>query len=269
MAEKADGGHPQLTTRRLVFLSVALLLAAASAASVVVPWITEKPFEGPTHHVRGIDLGAGEAALVIAVVGFVALALTIWVARLWLWAIALILALAAVAVVIVAGATHRMAEGGSWSTLPSYWVAFSLAVGWAASCGVAYPPARQKASAGAWNPQALRETQGQRSVADFLTFRTMLAPVVIQILFWLGIASVVVSGITYIAVGAKHHRGSEWAGGIALLVFGPLVVRLYCEILIVIFRINDSLADIRKLGIWAAERAYSQDVDATGPEPIG
>jgi hypothetical protein len=41
---------------------------------------------------------------------------------------------------------------------------------------------------------------------------------------------------------------------VALVCLGPIVVRLYAELLIVVFRINDSLSDIRSLAIWTAER---------------
>jgi hypothetical protein len=32
---------------------------------------------------------------------------------------------------------------------------------------------------------------------------------------------------------------------VLLIIFGPLVVRLYCEILIVFFRINETLTEIK------------------------
>ena len=41
--------------------------------------------------------------------------------------------------------------------------------------------------------------------------------------------------------------GPELIGiGILAAVAGPLVVRIYCEWLIVLFRINDTLTDIRR-----------------------
>ena len=94
-------------------------------------------------------------------------------------------------------------------------------------------------------------------MSDFLTFRRMVAPVVIQIVFWLGSVAVIVFGVAGIVIGAHHNRASEVVGGFMLLLFGPLVLRLYCEVLIVAFRINDSLTDIQKLAVWAAERVYA------------
>jgi len=83
---------------------------------------------------------------------------------------------------------------------------------------------------------------------DFLTFRKMLTPIVIQILFWLGVVACILGGIGAILTGiARIERTPELIGiGILAVVFGPLVMRIYCEWLIVLFRINDTLTDIRR-----------------------
>jgi len=39
---------------------------------------------------------------------------------------------------------------------------------------------------------------------DFLTFRKMLTPIVIQILFWLGVVACILGGIGAILVGIAH-----------------------------------------------------------------
>ncbi len=82
---------------------------------------------------------------------------------------------------------------------------------------------------------------------DFLTFRTMLTPIIIQIVFWVGAVIAVLLGLVYLAKGAQAQYGGApfilW--GLLLLLFGPLLVRLYCEIFIVFFRINDTLTEIR------------------------
>lgn len=82
---------------------------------------------------------------------------------------------------------------------------------------------------------------------DFLTFRTMLTPLLIQAVFWVGSAIAVVVGLVYVARGAQAQYGGGpfvvW--GLLILLFGPLLVRLYCEIFIVFFRINETLTEIR------------------------
>jgi Domain of unknown function (DUF4282) len=96
-------------------------------------------------------------------------------------------------------------------------------------------------------------------VQDYLTFRRMIAPVVIQTLFWLLIVALLVSGIAGVVQGAHRNRAGEVLAGFLFILLGPFVARLYCEVLIVVFRINDSLTEMRKLAVWAAERSYALD----------
>ena len=84
---------------------------------------------------------------------------------------------------------------------------------------------------------------------DFLTFRKMITPTIIQIIFWIGIVLCVVGGIVYIVLGAVRDTASGVLYGLVTLIIGPLVVRIYCELLILMFRMNDSLTEINnKIG---------------------
>jgi hypothetical protein len=74
--------------------------------------------------------------------------------------------------------------------------------------------------------------------SDFFSFRQMVTPVIIQVLFWLGVAVSVVAGL--------FALGESPLGGLLLIVLGPLVVRIYCELLIVLFRIHDSLRAVER-----------------------
>ena len=71
---------------------------------------------------------------------------------------------------------------------------------------------------------------------EFLTFRKMITPVIIQILFWVGVAVAVIGGIVGLA------RGD--VSGIFMILLGPVLVRIYCEILIVMFRILEGIQQI-------------------------
>jgi len=86
-------------------------------------------------------------------------------------------------------------------------------------------------------------------MGDFLAFRRMIAPIIIQIVFWIGLVACIVGGLVMMLVGqafaGADAKGTGVLAGLAVLLLGPLVVRVYCEILIVIFRINESLTDIR------------------------
>jgi hypothetical protein len=85
-------------------------------------------------------------------------------------------------------------------------------------------------------------------MSDFWAFRTMVTPVIIQIIFWIGAAICLIAGAIMAVYGATHYPGEQakylWQG-VLLFVLGPLGVRVYCEILIVFFRINETLTEIK------------------------
>lgn len=73
-------------------------------------------------------------------------------------------------------------------------------------------------------------------MGDFLTFRRMITPIIIQVLFWVGIAAVLITGLIMLT--------QEPFLGLLIIVLGPIAVRIYCEILILFFRMNETLTDI-------------------------
>ncbi len=86
---------------------------------------------------------------------------------------------------------------------------------------------------------------------EYLTFRKMFTPVAIQVIFWIGVLACVVFGLVSIVNGAsaRYGGGSQVLSGIVTLVLGPIAVRIWCELLIVVFRILDTLGEIKnKLG---------------------
>jgi hypothetical protein len=72
---------------------------------------------------------------------------------------------------------------------------------------------------------------------DFFAFRKMIAAQVIQVIFVLGLVGVVVVAIAAVA-------NDQPLPGLLLLVFGGLYWRIVCEVFIVLFRMNSSLASI-------------------------
>lgn len=81
---------------------------------------------------------------------------------------------------------------------------------------------------------------------DFISFRRMVTPVIIQVFFWVGAVGSVVAGLTLIFGGgtAEMSQAEAIGAGLLTLVVGPLAIRLYAELLIVVFRINETLTDI-------------------------
>ena len=81
---------------------------------------------------------------------------------------------------------------------------------------------------------------------DFLAFRTMLTPIIIQVIFWVGVVICVIAGLIYILTGVGQYGGGpNVVKGVILLFLGPIAVRIYCEILIIFFRINETLTEIQ------------------------
>jgi len=76
---------------------------------------------------------------------------------------------------------------------------------------------------------------------DFLKFRKMLTPLIIQIVFWIGVVVAVISGLV------QMFSGESFLYGLVMILIGPIIVRIYCELLIVIFSINDTLRETRDL----------------------
>lgn len=76
---------------------------------------------------------------------------------------------------------------------------------------------------------------------DILFFDSMLTPKIITIVYWILLFVVVVSGI-----------GSMFAGkflmGLAALVGGAVGARIWCELLIVLFKINDNIKQLAEPG---------------------
>lgn len=83
-------------------------------------------------------------------------------------------------------------------------------------------------------------------MSEFLSFRRMITPLIIQGLFWVGTGFCALAGLVMIGGGlSASGGGSAVLGGLVLLVAGPAVVRVYCELLILLFRMNETLSDIR------------------------
>jgi len=84
---------------------------------------------------------------------------------------------------------------------------------------------------------------------DFLNFKKMITPMIIKILFWIGVALTVIGGLISIVGGATsdYGGGPMVLMGILWVFLGPILVRIYCELLIVIFSINDSLTEIKNI----------------------
>ena len=92
----------------------------------------------------------------------------------------------------------------------------------------------------------------------FYSFEEMLTPSIIKFVFWLFVAILVVSGLVTIMhsfggtyhteFGVMHAAGSFWSFvfGILKIVLGIIFAKIFCEMIIVIFKINENLSAIRE-----------------------
>ncbi len=86
--------------------------------------------------------------------------------------------------------------------------------------------------------------------SDFFSFKTMITPIAIKVLFWIGISVFVLFGVVLIFTSFRERYGEyrimseQFWSGCAFLFLGPIIVRIYCELLIVFFRINETLTEI-------------------------
>lgn len=73
-------------------------------------------------------------------------------------------------------------------------------------------------------------------------FERMITPFIIQVIFWLGVIGSIVGGI-FMMIGTGGFGGI--LTGLLIMLFAPIVIRIYCEILIVAFKMLSLLVDVR------------------------
>jgi len=81
----------------------------------------------------------------------------------------------------------------------------------------------------------------------FLNFNEMITPSIILIIYWCGIASIIIGGIGSI-IGASHFGFNIGAFLLSIIGMAACVVgwRVWCELMLVIFSINGKLHTIEK-----------------------
>lgn len=73
---------------------------------------------------------------------------------------------------------------------------------------------------------------------DFIFFRRMLTPWLLQAIFWLGSFSCLITGILFLTQG-------QITQGLLTLFVVPFMLRIICEFMILFFRMNETLTDIK------------------------
>jgi hypothetical protein len=86
------------------------------------------------------------------------------------------------------------------------------------------------------------------NIKDFLAFRRLITPIFIQTVFWIGIVGILVLGIVAIVEGIRDESDvGAVILGVLILIFGPIIWRVFCEIWILTFRTIQTLANARNI----------------------
>ena len=73
---------------------------------------------------------------------------------------------------------------------------------------------------------------------DLLFLDEMLTPKIINIIYWLILFFMVISGLAIMFTGMTFF---SFIGGMLTIIMGAVGARIWCEILIVIFKIHENL----------------------------
>ena len=80
---------------------------------------------------------------------------------------------------------------------------------------------------------------------DILYFDKMLTPRIITFVYWLLLLGAVIVGLTSMFGGYGGFSIGKFFMGILFAVGGAVGVRIWCELMIVAFKINEALQEIR------------------------
>ncbi|UZE97180.1 DUF4282 domain-containing protein [Alkalimarinus alittae] len=80
-------------------------------------------------------------------------------------------------------------------------------------------------------------------MTSLFTFKTLITPKIIPIFYWLGLIANAIGAFKI----ASMFGGVGLFAGIASFIFGFISIRIGCELLIVLFRINESLKTVETL----------------------
>jgi hypothetical protein len=76
---------------------------------------------------------------------------------------------------------------------------------------------------------------------NLLFFNEMITPKIITVIYWLLLIGVVVSGIGSMFVGSGGVSFGSFFKGLGVIVLGAIGVRIWSELLIVLFKINSNI----------------------------
>jgi len=89
---------------------------------------------------------------------------------------------------------------------------------------------------------------------DFIKFRRMITSFIVELLFVILTLLILLVGLVELVAAAVDSDKWLAVGGVATILVGPLIIRLYLELVVVFFRMNETLTDLREVAIgWRSE----------------
>lgn len=79
---------------------------------------------------------------------------------------------------------------------------------------------------------------------SMFTFDSMLTPKIITFVYWLMLAVAVIGGLTMMFSGYGGLTAGKFFTGLFAMVGGAIGARIWCELLIVLFKINENIRSL-------------------------
>ena len=79
---------------------------------------------------------------------------------------------------------------------------------------------------------------------DFLLYRTMITPMLITVVSYILMGVTLLGGLGLLVAG---ENDAARLGGLLVALLGPMYIRILAEVIIVLFRINNTLTEIKNL----------------------
>ncbi|WP_210402405.1 DUF4282 domain-containing protein [Nautilia sp. PV-1] len=84
------------------------------------------------------------------------------------------------------------------------------------------------------------------NIKDFFFFNRFITPTAITVIYWLMLLGVFIGGIAEMFGGYYGFTFQSFVSGLLIIVIGAITIRIYLEIIMVIFKINSNLETIAK-----------------------
>ena len=80
---------------------------------------------------------------------------------------------------------------------------------------------------------------------EFLNFNQMITGDIIKYVYWALAGITVLFGIITVLLSLFAGEFGGVISGVIVTVLGPILIRIYCELMIILFKIHETLVDIK------------------------